>query len=192
MRSQTIYDAAVRRSDAFSLTILGRTVSSSGGNVRVYDQPSSNALAGDRLHLNIDPTTTAATVAGSINGAPAAELYLAIVNLSGSPFAGESLPSTLNIMNFPDLKRVDLIFSPGYGAVIGELTNVSVVPLPAAVWALRRRIDRSRSLGSGHRAGSRLHETRRFEFYGMIKQEMDFPYLELKKGTELCGAIRSC
>lgn len=120
--------------NAFSLTLLGQTISSSGGNVRVYDQPSSNALAGDRLHLNIDPTTTTATVAGSINGAPAAELYLALVNLSGSPFVDESLPSTLNIMNFPDLKRVDLIFSPGYGAVIGELTNVSVVPLPAAVW----------------------------------------------------------
>lgn len=116
--------------DAFSLTLLGQTVSSSGGNVRVYNQPS----VGDRLHLNIDPTTTTATVAGSINGAPAAELYLALVNLSGSPFDDESLPSTLNIMNFPDLKRVDLIFSPGYGAVIGEITNVSVVPLPAAVW----------------------------------------------------------
>lgn len=118
--------------DAFSLTLLGQTVSSSGGNVHVYNQP--NAPAGDRLHLNIDPTTTTATVAGSINGAPAAQLYLALVNLSGSPFVDESLPSTLNIMNFPDLKRVDLIFSPGYGAVIGEITNVSVVPLPAAVW----------------------------------------------------------
>ncbi|MCS6286558.1 MAG: hypothetical protein H8K08_14125 [Nitrospira sp.] len=120
--------------DAFALTLLGQTVSSSGGNVRIYNQPSSNALAGDRLHLNIDPTTTTATVAGSINGAPVAEFYLALVNLSGSPFVDESLPHTLNIMNFPDLKRVDLIFSPGYGAVIGEITNVSVVPLPTAAW----------------------------------------------------------
>jgi hypothetical protein len=118
--------------DTFSLTILGQTASSTGGTILVYNQPPT---LGDRFHLNADPTTTGAIVTGSINGAPASQLYLALVNVDGgSPFLNESLPTSLNLAGFPDLKRVDLLFQEGSGAVIGEITNVSVVPLPGTVW----------------------------------------------------------
>lgn len=115
--------------DSYSLTIQGQTVSSTGGDITIF-----NDSFGDRFHLNADLTTPAAIVTGSINGAPATQLFLALVNLNGNPFTNMSLPTTLNLEEFPDLKRIDVIFQEGSGAVIGEMTNLSTVPLPASIW----------------------------------------------------------
>lgn len=118
--------------ESFSLTILGQTASATGANAIIYnDNP---VLLSDRFRLNADPATTGAIVTGAINGAPASQLYLALVGHGNFPFINESLPTALNLEDFPDLRRVDLIFSPGNGAVIGQITAVSVVPLPGAVW----------------------------------------------------------
>ncbi len=116
--------------DSYSLTIQGQTVSSTGGDLSIWN----NTSLGDRFHLTADLTTPSALVTGSINGAPATQLFLALAALSGDPFMNMSLPAALNLADFPDLKRVDVIFSPGNGAVIGEITNLSVVPLPSAGW----------------------------------------------------------
>lgn len=116
--------------DSYSLIIQGQTVSSKGGDLTIFNHPPF----GDRFHLNADLTTPAAIVTGSINGAPATELFLALVNLNGNPFTNTSLPTALNLADFSDLRRIDVIFQEGSGAVIGEITNLSVVPLPASSW----------------------------------------------------------
>ncbi len=90
--------------DSFSLTILGQTVSATGANAIIYnDNPS---LLSDRFHLTADPSTTGAIVTGSINSAPASELYLALVNLGNLPFINKNLPATLSLADFPDLRRM--------------------------------------------------------------------------------------
>jgi hypothetical protein len=45
-----------------------------------------------------------------------------------------SLPTALNFGDFPNPRRIDVVFTEGRGAVIGEITNLSVVPVPAASW----------------------------------------------------------
>lgn len=115
--------------DSFSLTTLGQTVSATGGYVNI----TNDSWPGDRFDLSPRPAA-GGIVKGSINGAPASDFLLSLVALNGAPFMDESLPTALNLAAFPDLKRVDVIFLPGNGAVVGQITDVHVVPLPGTVW----------------------------------------------------------
>jgi len=45
-----------------------------------------------------------------------------------------SLPPSLNLADFSDMRRIDLVFQSNRGAVIGEISVLSAVPLPAAIW----------------------------------------------------------
>jgi hypothetical protein len=116
--------------DSYTLTLQGQTVFSTGGDVTI----ENNGSFGDNFTLNVDPTTPAAIVTGSINGAVGFELFLFLRALNGVPFMDTSLPPSLNLADFPDMRRIDLVFQSNRGSVIGEITNLSVVPLPAAIW----------------------------------------------------------
>jgi hypothetical protein len=115
--------------DSYSLTVQGQTISATGGDIGIYNIPGF-----DHFKLN---DTSAGTVAGTINGIPASQLFLALTSLSGNVFTNTALPTTLNLADFPDLRRIDIAFSDGSnanGSAIGEITKVSVVPVPAAMW----------------------------------------------------------
>ena len=94
----------------------------------------NNGSFGDNFTLNVDDTTPAAIVTGSINGAVGFELFLFLRALNGAPFIDTSLPPSLNLADFPDMRRIDLAFQSNRGAVIGEISTLSAVPLPAAIW----------------------------------------------------------
>ena len=112
--------------DSYSLTIQGQTISATGGDIGIYNIPGF-----DHFKLN---GTSAGIVTGSINGIPASQLFLGLTNLTGNAFTNTSLPTALNLADFPDMRRIDLVFQSNRGAVIGEITNLSGVPLPAAIW----------------------------------------------------------
>ena len=113
--------------DSYSLTIQGQTVSAMGGGIQVGNLPDF-----DYFQLNVDPPGTVVT--GSINGFPAGTLFLGLNGLTGSAFTDSTLPTTLDLANFSALRRVDVFFPPANGTAFGEITNLSVVPLPGAVW----------------------------------------------------------
>ena len=113
--------------DSYSLTIQGQTVSAMGGGIQVGNLPGF-----DYFQLNVDPPGTVVT--GSINGFPAGLLFLALNDLTGSAFTDSTLPTTLDLANFTALRRVDVFFPPANGTAFGEITNLSVVPLPGALW----------------------------------------------------------
>jgi hypothetical protein len=113
--------------DSYSLTIQGQTVSAMGGGIQVGNLPGF-----DYFQLNVDPPGTVVT--GSINGFSAGTLFLALNDLTGSAFTDSTLPTTLDLANFSGLRRVDVFFPPANGTAFGEITNLSVVPLPGAVW----------------------------------------------------------
>ena len=113
--------------DSYSLTIQGQTVSAMGGGIQVSNLPGF-----DYFQLNVDPPGTVVT--GSINGFPAGNLFLALNDLTGSAFSDSTLPTTLDLANFTALRRVDVSFPPANGTAFGEITNLSVVPLPGALW----------------------------------------------------------
>ena len=113
--------------DSYSLTIQGQTVSAMGGGIQVGNLPGL-----DYFQLNVDPPGTVVT--GSINGFPAGLLFLALNDLTGSAFTDSTLPTTLDLANFTAVRRVDAFFPPANGTAFGEITNLSVVPLPGAVW----------------------------------------------------------
>lgn len=113
--------------DSYSLTIQGQTVSAMGGGIQVSNLPGF-----DYFQLNVDPPGTIVT--GSINGFPAGTLFLALNDLTGSAFTDSTLPTTLDLANFTALRRVDAFFPPANGTAFGEITNLTVVPVPAALW----------------------------------------------------------
>jgi len=113
--------------DSYSLTIQGQTVSAMGGGIQVGNLPGF-----DYFQLNVDPPGTVVT--GSINGFPAGLLFLALNDFTGSAFPDSTLPATLDLANFTALRRVDVFFPPANGTAFGEITNLSVVPLPGALW----------------------------------------------------------
>ncbi|HEY6639935.1 MAG TPA: VPLPA-CTERM sorting domain-containing protein [Nitrospiraceae bacterium] len=113
--------------DSYSLTIQCQTVSAMGGGIQV-----GNLSGFDYFQLNVDPLGTVVT--GSINGFPAGLLFLALNDLTGSAFTDSTLPTTLDLANFTGLRRVDVFFPPANGTAFGEITNLSVVPVPAALW----------------------------------------------------------
>lgn len=113
--------------DSYSLTIQGQTVSAMGGGIQIGNLPGF-----DYFQLNVDPPGTVVT--GSINGFPAGTLFLGMNDLTGNAFTDSTLPTTLDLANFTAVRRVDVFFPPANGTAFGEITNLSVVPLPAAMW----------------------------------------------------------
>lgn len=113
--------------DSYSLTIQGQTVSAMGGGIQVGNLPGF-----DYFQLNVDPPGTVVT--GSINGFPAGLLFFAMNDLTGSALMDSTLPTTLDLASFAALRRVDVFFPPANGTAFGEITNLTVVPLPGAVW----------------------------------------------------------
>jgi hypothetical protein len=121
--------------DAFSLTVLGQTVNLTTGQLDISnDVQVSPTILWDRVDLDVDPNTSVFT--GSINGFSATDFLLSLVNIAGAPFSNTALPATLDLADFPDLRRVDLIFANGGGAIIGEIGKLTTVPIPGALWLL--------------------------------------------------------
>jgi hypothetical protein len=112
--------------DTYSLTIQGQTISATGGDIGIYNQSSF-----DHFGLN---DAFAGVVTGSINGISVSQLFLGLTDITGTAFTDTSLPPTLTLADFPDLRRIDIAFSPNNGSAFGEITNLSVVPVPAAIW----------------------------------------------------------
>jgi len=115
--------------ESYTLTVKGQTVTATGGDIGVYNIPGF-----DHFKLN---DTSAGVVTGSMNGIQVSQLSLALTDLTGNVFTTTSLPTTLDLENFADLRRIDITFSDGTngnGSAFGGITSLNAVPIPAALW----------------------------------------------------------
>jgi hypothetical protein len=112
--------------DSYSLTLQGQTISATGGDIGIY-----NLSGFDHFKLN---DTSGGIVTGSINGIPVTQMFLGLTNIAGNAFTSTSLPPSLNLADFPDLRSIEFVFLPDDGLAFGEIKNLSVVPVPAAIW----------------------------------------------------------
>ena len=125
--------------DSFSVTISSQMASSIGGYIDISNDnlpfPAFPDIIWDRVDLDPGPDA-GASISGSINGFHVSDFLLSLVNIGGAPFSDTTLPDSINLLDFPDLRRVDVIFSDGGGAVIGEISQLhpKVVPEPSTLF----------------------------------------------------------